>query len=246
MAAQGNKYTYDGTFEGYLCAVLAALRSGKVPVSISDRRTAGFTDDAINVTTSFKDAQYLYHMISVKSSAEVQQMTADYFLTDSTGLEINLYKMIFCSLKYGARVAEDYKSELMRGIQMAIRDLYREAQSLLSNIEFFRGEEASCAVINPHNLVLPLIRKPLLKREELDDLIVFDRRHCLMLGRKEANDMLTDIRQISIKLPETGSEAYEILWPAVKDAKFDVRFAGATSACVGIPRDYEPLWSMAQ
>ena len=111
-------------------------------------------------------------------------MTADYFLTDSTGLEINLYKMIFCSLKYGARVAEDYKSELMRGIQMAIRDLYREAQSLLSNIEFFRGEEASCAVINPHNLVLPLIRKPLLKREELDDLIVFDRRHCLMLGRK--------------------------------------------------------------
>ena len=124
MAAQGNKYTYDGTFEGYLCVVLAALRSGKVPVSISDRRTAGFTDDAINVTTSFKDAQYLYHMISVKSSAEVQQMTADYFLTDSTGLEINLYKMIFCSLKYGARVAEDYKSELMRGIQMAIRDLY--------------------------------------------------------------------------------------------------------------------------
>ena len=90
MAAQGNKYTYDGTFEGYLCAVLAALRSGKVPVSISDRRTAGFTDDAINVTTNFKDAQYLYHMISVKSSAEVQQMTADYFLTDSTGLEINL------------------------------------------------------------------------------------------------------------------------------------------------------------
>ena len=67
-----------------------------------------------------------------------------------------------------------------------------------------------------------------------------------MLGRRGANDMLTDIRQISIKLPETGSEAYEILWPAVKDAKFDVRFAGATSACVGIPRDYEPLWSMAQ
>ena len=99
MAAQGNKYTYDGTFEGYLCAVLAALRSGKVPVSISDRRTTGFTDDAINVTTSFKDAQYLYHMISVKSSAEVQQMTADYFLTDSTGLEINLYKR---SLQGGA------------------------------------------------------------------------------------------------------------------------------------------------
>ena len=110
MQGQGNKYTYDGTFEGYLCAVLAALRSGKVPASITDRRRIEGTDiytDAININTSYKDAQYLYSVIAAKSSAEVQQMASDYFLTDSTGLEINLYKMIFCSLKYGARVAED-------------------------------------------------------------------------------------------------------------------------------------------
>ena len=66
MAAQGNKYTYDGTFEGYLCAVLAALRSGKVPVSISDRRTAGFTDDAINVTTSFLRTAQGLRSISIR------------------------------------------------------------------------------------------------------------------------------------------------------------------------------------
>ena len=34
MADQGIRYTYDGTFEGYLCAVLAALRFGRVPASI--------------------------------------------------------------------------------------------------------------------------------------------------------------------------------------------------------------------
>ena len=127
MSGQGMRYTYDGTFEGYLCAVLAALRSGKVPAAITDRRAGADTEDAINISTSFKDAQYLYSLISSKSSAEVQQMTADYFLTDAAGLEINLYKMIFCSLKYGARVAEDYSIRLMNGIQMAIRDLYREA-----------------------------------------------------------------------------------------------------------------------
>ena len=94
MPEHGVRYTYDGTFEGYLCAVLAALRSGKVPGSISDRRKTG-DGDAVNIQTSLKDARYLYNLISVKSSAEVQQMASDYFLTDSEGLEFNLYRMIW-------------------------------------------------------------------------------------------------------------------------------------------------------
>lgn len=242
MAAQGNKYTYDGTFEGYLCVVLAALRSGKVPVSISDRRTAGFTDDAINVTTSFKDAQYLYHMISVKSSAEVQQMTADYFLTDSTGLEINLYKMIFCSLKYGARVAEDYKSELMRGIQMAIRDLYREAQSILLELDFYLGEEASCMVINPRNSVLPIIKQPVLKRRDIDSFILYDKRHHLLLERYADQNMLLDISDFPMPEFKDPHEAYSYLWPFVRDRRFEVRvIPGQKKSGSTI----EPLWLKA-
>ena len=230
MAAQGNKYTYDGTFEGYLCAVLAALRSGKVPVSISDRRTAGFTDDVINVTTSFKDAQYLYHMISVKSSAEVQQMTADYFLTDSTGLEINLYKMIFCSLKYGARVAEDYKSELMRGIQMAIRDLYREAQSILPELDFYLGEEASCMVINPRNSVLPIIKQPVLKRRDIDSFILYDKRHHLLLERYADQNMLLDISDFPMPEFKDSHEG-----PCWRSCSGRATFRRSTSTTSGSP-----------
>ena len=47
MSVQGNKYTYDGTFEGYLCAVLAALRSGRVPAMIIDRRTLKTGDETV-------------------------------------------------------------------------------------------------------------------------------------------------------------------------------------------------------
>ena len=51
MADRGMRYTYDGTFEGYLCAVLAALRSGKVPAAITDRRGTGSTTDAVDIMT---------------------------------------------------------------------------------------------------------------------------------------------------------------------------------------------------
>ena len=242
MSDQGIRYTYDGTFEGYLCAVLAALRSGRVPASISDRRRSCCTDGAVNIATSLRDAQYLYSMISSRSSAEVQQMTSDYFLTDSTGLEINLYRMIFCSLKYGARIAEDYSSEMMNGIQMAIRDLYREAQSVLKDIDFYLGEEAGCSVINPRNSVLPLIRQSILKRRDIDDLIVYDKRHHLLLERYSGQNMLLDISDFPMPEFKDPKEAYDCLWPFIRDKRFDVRvIPGQKKSGSAI----EPLWLKA-
>jgi probable DNA metabolism protein len=242
MEYRGISYTYDGTFEGYLCAVLAALRVGKVPAAIADRRLGSGPEDAVNITTNFKDAQYLYSMISARSSAEVQQMTTDYFLTDSNGLEINLYKMIFCSLKYGARVAEDYSSELMNGIQMAIRDLYREAQSLLPELDFYLGEEAACAVINPRNSVLPLIRPSVLKRRDIDDFVIYDKRHNLLLERYLEQNMLLDISSFPMPEFKDPAEAYSYLWPFVRDRRFDVR---AVSGQKKSGSAIEPLWLKA-
>ena len=241
MPEHGVRYTYDGTFEGYLCAVLAALRSGKVPGSISDRRKTG-DGDAVNIQTSLKDAQYLYNLISVKSSAEVQQMAADYFLTDSEGLEFNLYRMIFCALKYGAGIAVDYKSGMMRGIQMAIRDLYREAQSILPELDFYLGEEALCSMIEPDNSVLPVIRKPVLNRRDIDDLMIYDKRHHLLLERYEGRSMLLDISDFPVPEFRYTPEAYAYLWPFVRERRFEVR-AGPVQKKSGSM--LEPLWLKA-
>ena len=242
MADQGIRYTYDGTFEGYLCAVLAALRSGRVPASITDRRGPANFADAVNIATDLKEAQYLYSMISARSSAEVQQMAADYFLTDSKDLEITLYKMIFCSLKYGARIEDDYKSDMMNEIQMSIRDLYREAQTVLAELDFYMGEEASSAMIAPRNSVLPLIRKPLLKRRDIDNFIIYDKRHHLLLERHAEQNMLLDISDFPMPEFKGPSETYTYLWPFIRERRFDVRVIPGQKKSGSV---MEPLWLKA-
>lgn len=242
MSYQSINYTYDGTFEGYLCAVLAALRSGKIPGAITDRRRSEGSGNVINIETGLADAQYLFSMISVRSSAEVQQMAADYFLTDSRDLELNLYKMIFCALKYGAVVAEDYKSGLMRVIQMAIRDLYREAQSILPELDFYLGEEAACSMIDPDNSVLPVIRKPVLNRRDMEDLMIYDKRHHLLLERYKGQDMLLDISSFPMPEFRHAPEAYAYLWPFVRERRFCVRNGPVQKKSGSV---IEPLWLKA-
>lgn len=240
------RFSYDGTLEGFLCTALRILRVKTMPDEICPGYMAGIPEAGYEtVRTNASEAEYMYSLIGRRGSAEVQQMVSDFFLTCAPDREKALFKMIYLALRDGGKIAEDYSSDVMHGVHMAIRDLYREAQSVLSNIEFFRGEEASCAVIDPHNSVLPVIRKTLLKREDLDDLIVFDKRHCLMLGRTGDREMLSDIRQISVQMPDNGGEAYELLWPAVKEARFEIRFAGGANAISGRRRDYDPLWSTA-
>ncbi len=242
------RFSYDGTLEGFLCTALRILRVKTMPDEICPEYQTDIAAEYVPVTTSAAEAEYMFSLIGRRGSAEVQQMVTDLFLTDTPDMEKLLFEMIYLALRDGGKIAEDYSSDVMHRAHEAIRDLYREAQSLLVNIEFFRGPEASCAVIDPHNSVLPLIRKPLLKRMDLDDLIIFDKRHFLMLVRKGDSDMLSDIRRISLTMPDTGEEAYDILWPAVKGAKFDVRFAGVSAASAMRParhREYEPLWSTA-
>jgi len=239
------RFSYDGTLEGFLCTALAILRVKTMPEEICPEYRTDIATEYVPVRTSTAEAEYMYSLIGRRGSAEVQQMVSDLFLTDTPDMEKLLFEMIYLALRDGGKVAEDYSSDVMRRAHEAIRDLYREAQAVLVNIEFFRGEEASCAVIDPRNSVLPVIRKALLKRDDIDDLIVFDKRHFLMLGRTGDRDMLSDIRRISLQLPDTGSEAYELLWPAVKEAKFEIRFAGGANAIPGRRRDYDPLWSTA-
>jgi probable DNA metabolism protein len=239
------RFSYDGTLEGFLCAALKILRVKTMPEEICPEYRADISAEYVPVRTSAAEAEYMYSLIGRRGSAEVQQMVSDLFLTDTPDMEKLLFEMIYLALRDGGKIAEDYSSDVMHRAHEAIRDLYREAQAVLINIEFFRGKDASCAVIDPHNSLLPVIRKALLKRDDLDDLIVFDKRHFLMLGRTGDRDMLSDIRNISVQMPDTGSEAYELLWPAVKDAKFEIRFAGGANAIPGRRRDYDPLWSTA-
>lgn len=238
------RFSYDGTLEGFLCTALAILRGKTMPDEICPEYRTDIAAEYVPVRTSISEAEYMYSLIGRRGSAEVQQMVSDLFLTNTPDMEKLLFEMIYLALRNGGKIAEDYSSDVMRRVQEAIRDLYREAQSVLVNVEFFRGAEASCAVIDPRNSVLPVIRKALLKREDLDDLIVFDKRHCLLLGRRGNSDMLSDIRRISVQMPDTGSDAYELLWPAVREAKFEIRFAGG-GAIPGRRRDYDPLWSTA-
>lgn len=208
-------FSYDGTLEGFLSVLNYAIESKTMPSHIcSEYLIAGTLDERryLNIPTDYKQADRLYRIIGRHSSPEVQQMLNDCFLTCLPDMEMDLFIMACKAIKYGAVIAEDYKDELMRRIQFAIRDLYREAQSIYNSINSVKIDNVTFSVINPRNNVLPVIVNSLLRKEEYDDLLIYDKRHGIALLRIGENATMLDLKKIISSDISTVSDLRTKVW----------------------------------
>ena len=236
-------FTYDGTLEGLLCVYLKCIAMKVRPLDIKPEfmvRGKPFEDRYLFVRTNAGMADRLYRYMGQCASAEIQQMITDCFLTSLPRMEIDLYELLTRSIRFGARVAEDYDDETMHRIQMAIRDLYRESQTLVQAMDFQREGGVAVTMLNPRNCVLPLLRRRILNDPAYDDILAYDRRHYLLLMRNGSEDDLLDIRRLPIPPVKDPREVYETFWPYVT-GQMDV-------PCQKISRgadSLDPLWRIA-
>lgn len=246
MARVIHDFTYDGTIEGLLSVYLKCIAMKVRPLDIKPEfmaRGKPFEERYMFVRTNAAQADRLYRYIGQCASAEIQQMMMDCFLTSLPRMELDLYELMSRAIRFGASISEDYEDETMRRIQMAIRDLYRESQTLLQTMAFRREGDVSVMSLNPRNCVLPLIKNRILNDPEYDDILAYDRRHYLLLMRNGSENDIIDIRRLPIPVVRSEHEVYEAFWPYITGG-LDVPCRGVTGRSRSAD-GLDPLWRIA-
>lgn len=209
-------FTYDGTLEGFLCATVRCINMRVKPLAIKPQYELiyGYDDpeNCHHVVTDYVIADKFYRYIGDYSSAEIQQMILDCFLTTFPNKERDMFFFICKALKFGASVAEQYDDAIMHRVQMGIRDLYREAQSSLSEITYTNIDEVSVSVINPRNKIIPVVKNNVLKNREIDDMMLFDKRHNILLMRHGDVEQVIDTTLVNHSDIESPNKVYETMW----------------------------------
>ncbi len=248
-------FTYDGTFEGLLSVYIKCIAMKVRPLDIRpDFMVSGkpFEEKCLYVRTNPGLADRFYRYMGQCASARVQQMMIDCFLTSLPRMELDLYEFVSRAIRFGGSVADDYGDETMRRIQMAVRDLYRESQTVVQSVDLYKqGDGVSVTSLNPRNRVLPLIRHKILNDPLYDDLLIYDKRHCLLLMRHGSEDDIIDIRRLPIPVIQNPREVYEAFWPYVTgEREVTCRVRGDTTHKGSLPYgrgadSLEPLWHIA-
>lgn len=244
MQATNHKFAYDGTFEGFLCLAIRCINLRILPSVVKvDYMVKGAIDEPTYqvIRTDTDLAGRFYNYIGGCSCPEVQQMALDCFLTGLPNKERDMIVLISRAIRFGASVAEDYKHDTLHRIQMAICDLYREAQSSLGGMIFAKIDKVDVSMVNPRNSIIPLVKKSILNRNELDDFIVYDKRHKMTFMRSGELNSVMDVSRLPISGDITPQSIYEQMWTyLINSGEFDRR--GFTSHK---SNDLSPMWYIA-
>lgn len=223
MADVFYNFTYDGTLDGLYCVFLRCISTRISPKNIRPDYIPGIeleSDRYIHVNTNCSLARSFYDYVGRFSGSLVQRMLMEIFLTGLPNRELDMYMLIRKALWRGESVSSDFTDNDLRRIQMAIRELYRESQGMLPELVFSEKDTTAISVINPRNRVLPIVMDNILCDTRLDDFMVFDQRHKMVLLRNDDKDYVLDINNFLIESESGTDYLYRNVWnPLVEEGR---------------------------
>ncbi|MBP5260956.1 MAG: hypothetical protein J6Z43_02370 [Clostridiales bacterium] len=237
MSGTYRNFAYDGTYDGFLCVAVKCINLRVFPDRVLAAHDGG--EDICYVRTDYDIAGKMHRFLGERSCAQVQQMVVDGFLTDMDDRERALIDLIARAVRFGACVADDYEHANLRRIHKAILDLYREEQTCFTALATEDYKEAKTAVIDPHNRVLPLMKNDLIRKTEYANLFIYDRRHSMVLFKKDEADDVVDVSRMHLPEERDVRVMYDLLWQYLSDGTHLKGIRAKRSA------DLDRLWYIA-
>ena len=171
-------YRYDGSLDGFLCCVYAAMTKREHPMMIvrADEMQSLLFPDFIVETDSGK-ATRVADSIRAKISEDMLDFVYQVLLTALPGKETILLSLIRHAFKVGAGLLNDLTDPDVNKLSRAVTHLCREAHLYRGFVRFQQNENALVAIIEPKNQVLPLLLNHFTDRFSTENFLIYDKTH---------------------------------------------------------------------
>lgn len=211
-----NTYVYDGSFDGFLCVVFEAYRSGEVPASIEAGHAAqeGLFGSTVEIATNRDRAERVRSGLVRRLGIEVVERFYRVFLSEQDGVELALLRLIQACLAQGGGVLTDFRFEPAWRVERLAQQVGREVHRMHAFVRFEqRGDGRYVAEIGPDFNVLPLIGEHFVERYPAQDWAIVDihRKYALVYDRATRSTCF--VPADAVLTPHTEDEAaFQQMW----------------------------------
>ena len=170
-------YTYDGSFEGFLCCIFDSYANKEVLTAITDDEDSApilFPVRAIQ-TDSGHAGRVLRKLHKLSPYGE--ELVRRGFLTCMEDREIRLYRLVVKLLQEGPGFLRNFSDETLHPVATAVRHLNGEAHLLKGFLRFSDLGGILGSEIEPKNRVLPILRGHFCARYQNEKFFIYDRTH---------------------------------------------------------------------
>lgn len=210
-------YTYDGSFEGFLCCIFDSYANKEVLTAITDDEDSApilFPVRAIQ-TDSGHAGRVLRKLHKLSPYGE--ELVRRGFLTCMEDREIRLYRLVVKLLREGPGFLQNFSDETLHPVAKAVQHLNSEAHLLKGFVRFSELGGVLGGEIAPQNRVLPLLRSHFCARYLNESFFLYDRTHKEALFYTGGRAVIRPLEEFQMAPPDETEAKYRLLWKRFYD-----------------------------
>lgn len=214
---------YDGTFEGFLCAVFDVYeyKFGNPDIIAESRYSGNLFGEAHVVHLDEKHRERIWRGLEKKLTAEAKGQLYKTFLSEEAGIENTLLRYIQYVFSSPVFMENDFSNEAVLTVTQTARKVWREKHRMEAFVRFQKtADDLYYAIIEPDYNVLPLLSEHFTKRYADQRWLIYDgkRKQGIYFDQHEVTDVQLNFRDdagggkdISAVF-DVQEEMYQRLW----------------------------------
>ena len=210
-------YTYDGSFEGFLCCIFDSYVNKEVLTAVC--RDEDFVPTLFacrSIPTDREHANRVFRKI-VKCSPYTAELLQKGFLTCLPDKELHLYRLVVKLLQEGPGFLRNFSDETLYPVVKAVRHMEGEAHLLKGFVRFSELGGVLGSEIEPKNRVLPLLRSHFCARYQNERFFIYDRTHKEALFYAAGKAVIRPLEDFQMAPPDETEAHYRVLWKRFYD-----------------------------
>ena len=205
-------YSYDGTFDGFLCCVFEVYDKKEFPRAIYsplDNQTELFPPKEIE--TDMPKAERVRRSIP-KIHKNALNFCYKVFLTNLEEKELYLLKFLQMGYRLGSKVMYMLADETVNKLNTAVKFLGHEAHLYKGFIRFSVFGNALAAEIEPKNIVLPLLVRHFCERFPEENFMIYDKTHAMALIYEPHKYKIIPVERLTMPQADEEELKFRRLW----------------------------------
>ena len=211
-------YKYDGSLEGLLTCVFEGFEKKESPIAIlSPVAPQILLYPEKEILTDFEKSARVMTGIREKISQEAVYWVKMGMLIYHAEKELLIFNFLKLGFTKGAKVTLMLQNDRVRALHKAIGHLNMEAQKLKGFIRFSEYNKALVSIIEPKNIILPLLIEHFCGRYPQEQFMIFDKAHRMALIYRPYEHKIIPVEDLTLPEADENEWKYRKLWKCFYD-----------------------------
>ena len=211
-------YSYDGSFEGFLCCVFESYMKKETPMAIYNQKDEQLhIFPSFNIPTDMVKAKRVKKSIPSKMGAKAMPFLRSAFLTCLEQKELHMLNFMYLGYSYGKKALDMLSNDTVHALQKAVQHLYNEVHEYQGYVRFSLHEDLMLATIKPKNYVLSLLGPHFSERFPNEKFLIYDKTHHMLYAHEQGKVWVAETTEMILPDIDEEEKYYRSLWQMFYD-----------------------------